>query len=276
MVRKRLFSVLFLAFCTLVFTTGVQAGSKSIMMATTSSTDGTGLLDYLAPHFEKETGITLKWTATGTGKALKLGQNCDVDVLLVHAPPAEKKYIASGFGKDRREIMYNDFVIIGPAGDPAGIKGKTISDALATVKSRKAVFISRGDDSGTHKKEKSLWKSAGVPLPDGEAWYVSAGQKMQATINMAQEKDGYTMADRGSYIKYSSKHGGNAPLKILVEGDAVLLNQYAVLTLNSQNCPSAKYDLAVEFSNWMASQNAQKLIKDFRLLGQALFTPNAK
>ncbi len=171
--------------------------------------------------------------------------------------------------------MYNDFVIIGPKKDPAVIKGKSISDALIAVKSQKGVFISRGDDSGTHKKERSLWKSAGIPLPDGEAWYVQAGQKMQATINMAQEKGGYTMADRGSYIKYASNHGGNAPLKILVEGDAVLLNQYAVLTLDPQNCPKAKYDFAVQFSNWMASQNAQKLIKDFRLLGQALFTPNA-
>jgi tungstate transport system substrate-binding protein len=195
---------------------------------------------------------------------------------LVHAPPAEKEYIADGFGKDRRKIMYNDFVIIGPAGDPAAIKGKSISDALIAIKSQKGIFISRGDDSGTHKKEKSLWKSAGIPLPDSEAWYVQGGQKMQATINMAQEKDGYTMADRGSYIKYASNHGGNAPLKILVEGDAVLLNQYAVLTLDPKNCPEAKYDLAVKFSDWMASQNAQKLIKDFRLLGQALFTPNAK
>jgi len=260
----------------MALTISAYADTKGLMMATTSSTDGTGLLDYLVPHFEKETGIPLKWTATGTGKALKLGQNCDVDVLLVHAPPAEKKYIADGYGKDRREIMYNDFVIIGPEADPAGIKGKNISDALSAVKNKKGVFISRGDDSGTHKKEKSLWKSAGIALPDGEAWYVQAGQKMQATINMAQEKDGYTMADRGSYIKYSANHGGNAPLKILVEGDAVLLNQYAVLTLDPKNCPTAKYDLAVKFSDWMASQNAQKLIKEFRLLGQALFTPNAK
>ncbi|MCF6249540.1 MAG: substrate-binding domain-containing protein [Desulfobacula sp.] len=274
--NKKIFSAILALLFSLILTVSAQAESRTLMMATTSSTDGTGLLDYLIPHFEKETNITLKWTATGTGKALKLGQNCDVDVLLVHAPAAEKKYIAAGFGKDRREIMYNDFVIIGPANDPAGTKGKTISDALTAIHNKKAVFISRGDDSGTHKKEKSLWKTAGIPLPDGKAWYVQGGQKMQATINMAQEKDGYTMTDRGSYIKYSANHGGNAPLKILVEGDAVLLNQYAVLTLDPGNCPKAKYDLAVKFSDWMASQNAQKLIKEFRLLGQALFTPNAK
>ena len=142
----------------LALAVSVQAEPKSLMMATTSSTDGTGLLDYLIPHFEQETGIALKWTATGTGKALKLGQNCDVDVLLVHAPPAEKKYIAAGYGKDRREIMYNDFVIIGPENDPAGTRGKNIIDAFGAIKNSKAVFISRGDDSGTHKKEKSLWK----------------------------------------------------------------------------------------------------------------------
>ena len=276
MIKKIILHILVIAFLMIPALSNVQADDNALMMATTSSTDGTGLLDYLIPHFEKETGISLKWTSTGTGKALKLGENCDVDVLLVHAPPAEKKYIADGFGKDRREIMYNDFVIIGPESDPAGIKGKNISDALNAVKHKHAVFISRGDDSGTHKKEKSLWESAGIPLPDGEAWYVQGGQKMQATITMAQEKDGYTMTDRGSYIKYADNHKGNPPLKILVQGDAVLLNQYAVLTLDPKNCPNAKYDLAVKFSDWMASQNAQKLIKDFRLLGQALFTPSAE
>lgn len=276
MVKKILFNGLSAVLFSFLITAGAQAANKSLMMATTSSTDGTGLLDYLIPHFEKETGISLKWTATGTGKALKLGQNCDVDVLLVHAPQREKNYITDGYGKNRREIMYNDFVIIGPSDDPAGIKGKSISDALAQIKKKQTVFVSRGDDSGTHTKEKNLWKSARIPVPDGENWYISAGQKMQATINMAQEKTGYTMADRGSYIKYNSRHDGNAPLQVLVEGDAVLLNQYAVVTLNAENCPKAKYDLAIEFSNWMASQNTQKLIKEFRLLGQPLFIPNAK
>ncbi|MFH2060555.1 MAG: substrate-binding domain-containing protein [Pseudomonadota bacterium] len=276
MIKKIALYILVTAFLIIPALNVVQAGDNSLMMATTSSTDGTGLLDYLIPHFEKETNISLKWTSTGTGKALKLGENCDVDVLLVHSPTAEKKYITDGFGKDRREIMYNDFIIIGPESDPAGIKGKNISNALTAIKNKKGLFISRGDDSGTHKKEKSLWESAKIPLPDGEAWYVQGGQKMQATINMAQEKDGYTMTDRGSYIKYSNNHKGNPPLKILVEGDAVLLNRYAVLTLDPKNCPNAKYDLAVKFSDWMASQSAQKLIKDFRLLGQALFTPNAK
>lgn len=257
-------------------TCAVAGAKKELMMATTTSTDNTGLLDYLIPHFEKETGIALKWTSTGTGKALKLGQNCDVDVLLVHAPPAEKKYIEKGFGKDRREVMYNDFVIIGPKADPAGIKGKSISDALAAVKSKSALFMSRGDDSGTNKKERLLWKNAGIALPDKEKWYVQTGQGMLATINVAQERKGYTMTDRGTYIKYQDQQGGNAPLTVLVEGDAILLNQYSVLTLEPKNCAKAKYDLAMAFSDWMASESAQKKIADFRLLGQKLFIPNAK
>lgn len=252
------------------------AQAESLMMATTTSTDNTGLLDYLIPHFTKDTGIELKWTSTGTGKALKLGQNCDVDVLLVHAPGAEKKYIADGYGKDRREVMYNDFVIIGPESDPAGIKGKTITTALTAVKSSKALFMSRGDDSGTNKKEKQLWKNAGIQLPDKEEWYVQTGQGMLATITVAQERKGYTMTDRGTYIKYKSQQGGNAPLKVLVEGDDILLNQYSVLTLEPKNCPHAKYDLALQFSDWMASQQGQDLIRNFRLLGEKLFIPNAR
>lgn len=276
--KNRLIFCIVIIFCTIGICIGsaTWASEKSLMMATTTSTDNTGLLDYLIPHFIKDTGITLKWTATGTGKALKLGQNCDVDVLLVHAPPAEKKYIAAGFGKDRREVMYNDFVIIGPENDPAGIKGKSISDALAAVKNKQAMFMSRGDDSGTNKKEKLLWKSSGIEMPDKEKWYVQTGQGMLATINVTQERKGYTMTDRGTYIKYQSTKEGNAPLKVLVEGDSSLLNQYSVLTLDPKNCPGAKYVLALKFSDWMASQNAQNLIKDFRLLGRELFIPNAK
>jgi len=274
---KRLMSGLMAALLVMFFTVTVQAGAKKeLMMATTTSTDNTGLLDYLIPHFEQETGIILKWTSTGTGKALKLGQNCDVDVLLVHAPPAEKKYIEKGYGKDRREVMYNDFVIIGPKSDPAGIKGKDISGALAAVKAKQAMFMSRGDDSGTNKKEKRLWKNAGIALPDMEKWYVQTGQGMLATITVAQERNGYTMTDRGTYIKYQDQQGGNAPLTVLVEGDDILLNQYSVLTLDPKNCADAKYDLAMTFSNWMASESAQKKIAEFRLLGQKLFIPNAK
>ena len=184
MSKKKLFTGILAILFTMIIAISVEAGSKDLMMATTTSTDNTGLLDYLIPYFETQTGITLKWTATGTGKALKLGQNCDVDVLLVHAPPAEKKYIANGYGKDRREVMYNDFVIIGPQKDPAGIEGKSISGALNEIKNEQAVFMSRGDDSGTNKKEKLLWKNAEIQLLDKEKWYIQTGQGMLTTINI--------------------------------------------------------------------------------------------
>ena len=247
-----------------------------LMMATTTSTDNTGLLDYLIPEFTKATGIQMKWTATGTGKALKLGQNCDVDVLMVHAPSAEKKYIANGYGIERREIMYNDFVIIGPASDPAGISGKTVSAALTAIKNKKAVFVSRGDNSGTHKKEILLWKRSNLPIPDKAPWYIQTGQGMLATINIAAERTGYTMTDRGTYIKYEANKGGNPPLKILVEGDAVLLNQYSVILVNPERCRNVKVDLARKFADWIAGSEGQQLIKDFKLMGKLLFTPNAK
>jgi tungstate transport system substrate-binding protein len=256
---------------------GVSVGAeKVLMMATTTSTDNTGLLDYLAPAFTKATGIDLRWTAVGTGKALKMGENCDVDVLLVHAPAAEKTFVDAGFGTKRREIMYNDFVIIGPASDPAGIKGLSIDKAMTGVQKSKALFVSRGDNSGTNKKEILLWKDAGMAVPDKEPWYIQTGQGMLATIQIAEQRNGYTMTDRGTYIKYSHNSGGNPVLKVIVEGDAILLNQYSAIAINTANCPNAKFDLAMAFSDWMAGPEAQQLIKEFRLLGQQLFTPNAK
>ena len=246
-----------------------------LMMATTTSTDNTGLLDYLSPHFTRSTGIELKWTAVGTGKALKLGENCDVDILMVHAPGAEKKYVANGFGIDRREVMYNDFIIIGPENDPAGIKGRKINDALNKVRSEKGLFISRGDNSGTNKKEIGLWEDSNVPLPDKENWYIQTGQGMLATINIAAERGGYTLTDRGTYIKYEDNNDGNPPLKILVEGDSMLRNQYSVMIVNPDRCPKCKKDLAKKFSDWIVGATAQKLIKDFTLLGKQLFNPNA-
>jgi len=252
------------------------AQDTELMMATTTSTDNTGLLDYLAPKFKDATGVELKWTATGTGKALKMGENCDVDILMVHAPAAEKKFVDDGFGVERTEIMYNDFVIIGPADDTAGIKGKSIKEALGEVKTKQAVFVSRGDNSGTHKKELSLWKAADLPVPEKESWYVQTGQGMLATINIAAERNGYTMTDRGTYIKYEDTMKGNPPLKILVEGDEALLNQYSVIAIDTKHCSKADYDNARKFIDWIAGPDGQQLIKDFKLLDKQLFTPNAK
>jgi tungstate transport system substrate-binding protein len=267
-----------LAVCSfLCFSASADAAEdNALMMATTTSTDSTGLLQYLSPKFKELTGIELKWTAVGTGKALEYGKNCDVDVVLVHAPSAEKEYIEKGYGLNRREIMYNDFVLIGPAADPAGVKGKSVADALKAVGQQKAVFVSRGDDSGTHKKEIEIWKAVGLAVPDKESWYVQTGQGMIPTIAVAAERVGYTLTDRATYIKYESDAGGNPPLKILVEGDPTLLNQYSVIAVNPKNCPKVKYDAAMKFSDWIAGKECQQLIKDFKILGKQLFTPNAK
>jgi len=252
------------------------AQEKVLLMATTTSTEDTGLLNVLAPEFKKATGIDLRWTATGTGKALKLGEDCNVDVLMVHAPGAEKKFVDAGFGLNRREIMYNDFVIIGPAADPAGVKGESVKNALQAIRAKKATFVSRGDKSGTHMMELDLWKAGEGAVPEKEAWYAQAGQGMMATITIAAEKNGYTLADRGTYIKYENNMKGTPPLKILVEGDQALFNQYSVIAVNPAKCPKAKLELATQFSNWVAGPQGQKLIKDFKLMGKPLFTPNAK
>jgi len=272
-IRKILFMTFFICILT---ASGGYAAEKSLLMATTTSTDNTGLLDYLMPSFTAATGININWTSTGTGKALKLGENCDVDVLLAHAPGAEKEFVSKGFGVNRREIMYNDFVLIGPPEDPAGIKGKSAGEALRAVRSSASVFVSRGDNSGTNKKELALWKIADVPTPEQETWYRQSGQGMLATINVAGELSGYTLTDRGTYIKYESVAGGKPALVILVEGDKVLLNQYSVIPVAPQHCANVKYEMAETLSDWLAAADAQRLIGEFKLLGKQLFTPNAK
>ncbi len=250
--------------------------AEVLRMATTTSTDNTGLLDYLAPAFQADTGIELQWVAVGTGKALALGKNCDIDVLLVHAPGAERQYIADGFGLKRREVMYNDFIIIGPASDPAMIKGLQISEAFRKIAQSQNKFASRGDNSGTNKKELLLWQAAQLELPDKQPWYIQTGQGMINTINIAAERDAYTLTDRGTYIKYADNHKGNPPLAIIVEGSELLRNQYSVLILNDERCPNIKQELAGQFSDWIASKRAQQLIAEFRLLNKQLFIPNAK
>jgi len=253
-----------------------KISGKTLMMATTTSTDNTGLLDYLAPEFKKDTGIELKWVAVGTGKALQMGTNCDVDVLLVHDPDAEKKFMADGSGINRKELMYNDFVIIGPKNDPAQIRKLGVVKAMKAIAAKKANFASRGDKSGTHALELKLWKTAGIAAPDKESWYMQTGQGMIETIKVASEKGGYTITDRGTYIKYESTNKGNPPLVILVENDSNLFNQYAAIEVNPAKCTKVKNDAAREFIKWMASKKGQKLVKDFKLEGKQLFTPNAK
>ena len=256
------------------FVHAAETGGE-LLLATTTSTDNTGLLDYLMPFFTVKTGIGIRWIATGTGKALKLGENCDVDILLVHAPQAEIDFVDQGFGVDRQQIMYNDFVLIGPTEDPAKIRGKGVSPALQAIKSSNTVFVSRGDNSGTNKKERLLWKLADMPIPEQETWYRQSGQGMLPTINVAAELKGYTMADRGTYIKYESIAESKPALVVLVEGDDVLLNQYSIIPINLQHCANVKYDKAQVLSSWMAGDEAQRLIGEFKLLGKQLFTPNS-
>jgi len=259
----------------LLFATNLLA-QDALMMATTTSTDNTGLLDYLAPKFEKDTGTTLKWIATGTGKALKMGQNCDVDILFVHAPTSEKKFVDSGFGVNRQEVMYNDFVLIGPKSDPAQVSGMNPRNALKTIQDTQTNFFSRGDNSGTNKKEISLWKEAVSTAPDTAKWYVQTGQGMLRTINMASEMTGYTMTDRGTWIKYMSQKAQNNRMKVVVQGDKTLFNQYSVVTINKAKCSNVSPKLASSFTKWINTNETQAFIADFRLLGKSLFIPNAK
>lgn len=269
---KKLAALLILLCCTLPLS--AQA-AETLLMATTTSTQDSGLLEYLAPVFTAETGIDLKWVAVGTGKALELGKNCDVDVLLVHAPDAEKAFVAAGHGIHRHQVMYNDFVLVGPKADPAKIAGKTLGDALRAIGTHKALFISRGDNSGTHSAEKKLWQTMELPLPDKEAWYISAGQGMLATLTMAAEKNAYALTDRGTWIKYHAKQGDASPLKIIVEGDSALFNQYSVMEVNPAMCPKAKPALAQKFVQWWINPATQTKIAAFQLEGKQLFFPNA-
>ena len=252
----------------------LPARAETLMMATTTSTDNSGLLEFLMPTFKADTGIDLKWVAVGTGKALEISKNCDADVLLVHAPAVEKKFIADGYGIDRRQIMYNDFIIVGPKADPAKVAGKTTAEALKAIYDTKSVFVSRGDKSGTDNAEKKLWKANNL-TPDKESFYVSAGQGMMATITIAAEKSGYTLTDRATWIKYAAKQGSANPLAIVVEGDSALFNQYSVITTNPKLCTNVKVDLARKFEDWWVDPKTQKKISEYTLEGKQLFFPNA-
>ena len=273
--KQMKFKPLTLFVTSLVFSSNLIA-ADALMMATTTSTDNTGLLDYLAPKFEKDTGTTLKWVATGTGNALKMGQNCDVDILFVHAPASEKKFVESGFGVNRQQVMYNDFVFLGPKSDPAQISGLTPNKALLTIQAKQSNFFSRGDNSGTNKKELSLWQTALKKTPDSQKWYIQTGQGMLRTINMASEMMGYTMTDRGTWIKYMSQKGNKNMMQVVVEGDKRLFNQYSVVTINEAKCSNVNPKLASSFTKWINKNETQQFIADFRLLGQSLFIPNAQ
>ncbi len=251
-----------------------QLENTLINLATTTSTENSGLLDYLLPVLKEDTGIETKVIAVGTGKALKMGEDGEADVLMVHAKTSEEQFVADGHGLERFDVMYNDFVIIGPADDPAGLAEKAPDDVVEAMKAIydvQAPFVSRGDDSGTHKKEKALWEAAGL-TPEGD-WYVSAGKGMGAVIQMANEMQAYTMSDRATYLASE-----NIDLNVVVEGDELLFNQYGVIAVNPEKNDLINAEGAQVFIDWLLSEKAQNLIKEFGVekYGQPLFTPNAK
>jgi len=250
--------------------------SNVLMLATTTSADSTGLLDALAVELKKDKGIDLRWTAVGTGKALQLARDCNADVVLVHDPDSEAKFMAEGYGINRSELMYNDFIIIGPKNDPAGIKGKNAAQAFKLIATKKVFFASRADKSGTHVLELKLWKQAGLSVPEREQWYIETGQGMLQTIAIAEEKSGYTLTDRATYIKYEHNMKNNPSLVILSEKDKAYFNQYSAIEVNPDRCPNVNNKKAREFIKWMASPKIQKFIGDYKINGKKLFVPNAK
>jgi len=248
--------------------------NPNLILATTTSTQDSGLLDVLIPVFETETGYTVQTVAVGSGQAMKMGEEGNADVLLVHAPASEVAFMEDGFGKDRALIMHNDFIIVGPANDPAAIKGRSIVDALKLINDEGADFVSRGDDSGTHKAELNLWKKAELdPQGAAPAWYLESGQGMGATLTIASEKSAYTLTDRATYLANKA----NMQLEILVEGDRALLNVYHVITVNSDKWPKANYDGAIAFLKFMTEPSTQEIIARFGVdkYGQPLFYPDA-
>lgn len=246
---------------------------KNIILATTTSTQDSGLLDKLIPIFEKETGYFVKTIAVGSGAAMAMGQKGEADVLLVHSPEAEIKFMSGNYGVNRRLVMHNDFIIVGPGADPAKIKGmKSSADALKLIAKANALFLSRGDNSGTHAKEKKLWKITQIN-PEGQKWYQQTGLGMGQTLNVAAEKKGYTIADRGTYLALKKTLG----LDILVEGDSALLNVYHVIEVNVAKWPKVNIDGAKAFADFMVSKHTQNIIRTFGVdkYGSPLFFPDA-
>ena len=253
--------------------TSARAEEKSIVVASTTSTQDSGLFGAILPLFEEKTGIKVRVIAQGTGQALDTGRRCDADVVFVHAKSQEEKFVAEGSGVKRFQVMYNDFVLVGPKSDPAGVKGeRDILSAFRSIDGKGAPFISRGDKSGTHAAELALWKAADLnPAAAKASWYREIGQGMGAELNMAGATNAYTLSDRGTWISFKNK----GDLDIVVEGDNRLTNQYGVILVNPETCPSVKKDLGQAFIDWLISSEGQSAIRSYKIEGQQLFFPNA-
>ncbi|OSI23749.1 extracellular solute-binding protein [Bradyrhizobium canariense] len=249
-----------------------RAEGQTIVVASTTSTEDSGLFRYLLPIVQEKTGIQVKVVAQGTGQALDTGRRGDADVVFVHARAAEDKFVAEGFGLKRYPVMYNDFVLIGPKDDPAGIKGRNVVAALETIKDKSAAFISRGDRSGTHLAELRLWKEAGVEFSGlRAAWYKEIGQGMGAALNNASSSNAYVLSDRGTWLAFKNR----GDLTILVESDKRLFNQYGLILVNPAKYPSVNKEAGQRFIDWLTSPDGQKAIAEFKIGGQQLFYPNA-
>jgi tungstate transport system substrate-binding protein len=265
-------SLLFIAAIVTYLATQAAGGDKSIVVASTTSTRDSGLFGYLLPIFKEKTGIDVKVIAEGTGQALDTARRGDVDVVFVHARSAEEQFLSEGFGLKRYPVMYNDFVLIGPQSDPAGVKGKDIVTALQTIKAKSAPFISRGDRSGTNIAEIELWKDAGIDIAkDKGPWYKEVGQGMGATLNTASALNAYVLSDRGTWLAFRNR----GDLAILVQGDKRLRNQYGVILVNPAKHASVKKDLGQQFINWLISADGQTAIADYKINGEQLFYPDA-
>ena len=248
-----------------------DAQTKIIRLATTTSTENSGLLGLLLPRFTRQTGYRVHVIAVGTGKALRMGRDGDVDVVLVHAPKAEAEFVANGFGAQRHSVMYNDFVLIGPAHDPAGINtAPSVTDAMLRIANHSALFISRGDDSGTHKKELTLWDT--IQLQTRGNWYREAGQGMGKVIQIADEMEAYTLTDRGTWLAYRDK----SSLRLLFAGDPLLHNPYGIIAVNPKRFPDINYSGANKLITWITAAPAQSLIASYQIAGSRLFTPSAR
>jgi tungstate transport system substrate-binding protein len=248
--------------------------NPTLILATTTSTQDSGLLDVLIPLFEQQSGYVVQTIAVGSGAALQMGREGNADVLLVHAPAAEEEFMASGFGSDRRLVMYNEFVIVGPPDDPAGIRGSAVTtEAMRRIAAASATFVSRGDDSGTHQLERQLWAAAGLD-PSAQPWYLESGQGMGATLTIASEREAYTMTDRATYLA----HRAALRLDILVEGDPLLRNVYHVIVVNPERWPNTNLEGATAFADFIVSPAAQEVIRTFGAeeYGQPLFFPEAR
>ena len=250
-----------------------NAQDRSIVVASTTSTQDSGLFGYLLPLFKAKTSIEVKVIAQGTGQALDTARRGDADVVFVHARAQEEKFLAEGFGVKRFDVMYNDFVLIGPKGDPAGVKGRDIETALKAIQAKGAPFVSRGDKSGTHSADLALWKVAGIDIAVTKGpWYREIGQGMGPALNTAAAMNGYVLSDRGTWISFRNC----GELEITVEGDKRLFNQYGVMLVNPEKYPSVKQEFGQAFVDWLVSADGQKVIADYKIAGEQLFFPNAK